>query len=61
MQIIYVCKKVGDKVENGETLAIFYGNDKAKVDAAMAEAQKAFEIGAEPVEPPELIKEIIGL
>ena len=58
---IYVCKKVGDKVEKGETLAIFYGNDKAKVDAAMAEAQKAFEIGAEPVEPPELIKEIIGL
>lgn len=58
---IYVCKKVGDKVEKGETLAIFYGNDKAKVDVAMAEAQKAFEIGAEPVEPPELIKEIIGL
>lgn len=58
---VYLHKKVGDKVSAGETLAVFYGNDRAKVDAAMAEAKKAFIITDEPCQRPVLIKEIIGL
>lgn len=58
---IYVCKKVGDKVDTGDVLAVFYGNDDVKIDNAMAEAKQAFTIGDKPTEPPTLIKEIIGL
>jgi pyrimidine-nucleoside phosphorylase len=57
---ILVCKKVGDEVAEGDTLAIFYGNDEAKIDAAMKEAAEAFKIGNTPIKPPTLIKEIIG-
>ena len=42
-------------------MAVFYGNDRAKVDAAMAEAKKAFRIKDEPCQRPVLIKDIIGL
>ena len=58
---VYLHKKVGDKVAAGETLAVFYGNDRNKVDAAMAEAKKAFRITDEPCQRPVLIKDIIGL
>lgn len=58
---IYVCKKIGDKVEKGEILAKVYGNDESKVNAASLEAEKAFTVGSEPVEMPLLIKKIIGL
>lgn len=58
---IMVCKKVGDKVEEGEILAVFYGNDQKKLDAAMKIAKEAYLIGNEPVDSPQLIKEIIGL
>ena len=58
---IRLCRKVGDYVEEGETLAVFCGNDEAKLDAALKEAKEAFEISHEAVEAPVLIKEIIGL
>ena len=58
---IYVCKKTGDRVQKGQTLAMFYGNDSAKLKNALNEAAKAFVIEKEPAEKPELIKEIIGL
>ena len=58
---IYLHKKVGDAVNEGDILATFYGNDPAKLDNAMEEARKAFEISREKVERPKLIKEIIGL
>ncbi len=58
---VYVHKKVGDAVEAGDVLATFYGNDEAKVEAAVQEAARAFAIGSQPVEAPKLIKEIIGL
>ncbi len=58
---IVLNKKVGDRVEEGEVLATFYGNDPNKVRAGMEEAEKAFEISEQEVERPELIKEIIGL
>lgn len=58
---IYLHKKVGDRVKKGDVLATFYSNDRKRVENAMAEAKKAFEISGEPVEKPKLIKEIIGL
>ncbi|MBQ9961606.1 MAG: pyrimidine-nucleoside phosphorylase [Firmicutes bacterium] len=58
---ICLCKKVGDEVAEGDTLAVFYGNDEAKISAAVKEAEAAFEISNVPTEPPLLIKEIIGL
>ena len=58
---IYLHKKVGDAVNEGDILATFYGSDPAKLDNGMEEACKAFEISREKVEKPKLIKEIIGL
>lgn len=58
---IYLHKKVGDFVKKGESLATFYGNDEGKLLSALQEARKAFAFSDEPVEKPELIKEIIGL
>lgn len=58
---IVLQKKVGDAVAAGDVLAVFYGNDEAKVDAAVRMAAEAFCISEEPVEAPQLIKEIIGL
>lgn len=54
-------KKVGDQVHSGDVLAVFYGNDQARVLAAEAEAAKAFAISREPVSRPVLIKDILGL
>ncbi len=54
-------KKVGDKVNRGEVLATFYGNDSKKVAAAVEEAANAFVISGEKTAAPVLIKEIIGL
>ena len=58
---ILLCRKVGDEVKAGDVLAVFYGNDEVKVDAAVAMAAEAFTISSQPVEAPQLIKEIIGL
>ncbi len=58
---IYLNKKVGEFVGQGESLATFFGNDEEKIKAAMAEAKDAFCIVDEPTTPPVLIKEIIGL
>jgi len=58
---IYVCKKVGDKVKDGDVLAVLYGNDENRLNNAKDEAERAFTIGSDSVKPPKLIKEIIGL
>ncbi len=58
---ILLCRKVGDEVKAGDVLAVFYGNDEAKMEAAVAMAAEAFTISSQPVEAPQLIKEIIGL
>ena len=58
---IYVHKKVGDAVNEGDILATFYGSDMGRLGNAIEEARKAFEISREKVERPKLIKEIIGL
>ena len=58
---IKVLKKVGDEVKAGDVLAVFFGNDQKKLDAAIKIADEAFEIGEEPCDAPKLIKDIIGL
>ena len=58
---IYLHCKVGDKAAKGEVLATLYGSSKGKLAAAVKEAEKAFVIGKEKPERPELIKEILGL
>jgi len=58
---IVLQKKVGDAVAAGDVLAVFYGNDEAKVDVAVRMAAEAFCISEEAVDAPQLIKEIIGL
>ena len=58
---IYLHKKVGDRVDKGEVLADFYGNDTVKIKNALKEAKKAFIISDAKPEIPVLIKEIIGL
>ncbi|MCR5182059.1 MAG: pyrimidine-nucleoside phosphorylase [Clostridia bacterium] len=58
---IVLNKKVGDRVEEGELLLTLLGNDMAKLEAGQKLAERAFQFSDEPVERPELIKEIIGL
>ncbi len=58
---ILLHKKVGDAVSEGDLLASFYGNDAGKVESAVRMASEAFFISSQPVEAPQLIKEIIGL
>ncbi|MBR7147206.1 MAG: pyrimidine-nucleoside phosphorylase [Firmicutes bacterium] len=56
---IILNKKVGDYVNMGDVLAEVFGNDEKKVTAAVAEVQKAFHMGPDPVEKEPLIKKII--
>lgn len=56
---IILNKKVGDFVKKGESLAEVFGNDEVRVEAAMAEALKAFHIGRARPEKESLIKKII--
>ncbi len=58
---VYLHKKVGDAVKQGDVLATFYGNDPAKLENGRQEAVKAFTIGTAQPERPQLIKKIIGL
>lgn len=58
---IYLNKKVGDVVLEGELLAMVYGNDEAKVKAAAEELAKAYVIGDREPEQIPLIHTIIGL
>ncbi len=58
---IYLHKKTGDKVKKGDVLAVLYGNDEKKLDAAEKEAAKAFVIEENKPETPALVKEILGM
>lgn len=58
---IYLDKKVGDAVAEGELLATVYGNDEEKVRAAGEELKKAYTIGNKCPEKQPLIHNIIGL
>ena len=56
---IILNKKVGDPVKPGDVLAEVFGNDEAKVEAAVKEVEKAFFVGPEPVEKESLIRKIV--
>ena len=57
---IVLCKKVGDPVVAGETLAILYSDSEEKLNAGLAQAQDAFTICKDQATKPTLIKGIIG-
>ena len=56
---ILLKKKIGDKVEVGDVLAVLYANDEAKAKEAEKRYLNACHIGDAPVEKPALIKGII--
>jgi pyrimidine-nucleoside phosphorylase len=56
---ILLNKKVGDKVEQGETLATFYASTQEKIDEAKAKFLDAITIDDQPVQPSKLIKAIV--
>lgn len=58
---IYLQKKVGDKVEEGDVIATLYTNDEDKLEKAIEEAISAYTISTEPVEVPQLIKKYVGI
>lgn len=51
--------KIGDEVRAGDSIGVVFCDDAARGQAAAARIQAAFEIGEAPVEPPQLIKEVI--
>lgn len=55
---IKIHKKLGDKVEIGDSLATLYGNVSEKVDAAAARLYGAYTIGTQMPEP---VKHIYGI
>jgi len=56
---IVLCKKVGDYVKAGETLAVLHANDEAKAEAAEKRYLEACMISPEEPGPPTLIKKVI--
>lgn len=58
---IYLSKKTGDSVKEGDILATVYGNDKEKVQAGARELLNAYEIGQEAPEKRTLVKKVIGI
>ncbi|MCB6994615.1 pyrimidine-nucleoside phosphorylase [bacterium 210820-DFI.6.37] len=58
---LYLYKKVGEAVLEGQLLAAVYGNDEEKVQAGAEELLAAYEIGDEKPEKRKLVKKVIGL
>lgn len=55
---IEIVKKIGDKINKGDTLAVVYGNIPEKVQAARQRLLGAYVIGSQQVEP---VKYIYGI
>ena len=51
-------KKIGAKVQKGDTIAVLHANDREKLSAAVSRLQKAISIGQTPVTP---IPHILGV
>lgn len=56
---IVLNRKVGDRVDAGDTLATFFANDQSKLDAALQRFEGAYTISDKPVEKQKLIKHIV--
>lgn len=52
---IVIERKVGDRVEVGESLAEVFARDEGSAAAAIERVQKAYRLSQEPVAPPPLI------
>jgi pyrimidine-nucleoside phosphorylase len=52
-------RKVGDPVRVGETLAVIYGNDEAKLNVAAELAKAAFYVASDKPEPAPLVHAVI--
>lgn len=57
---LYLHKKVGEPVQEGDLLATVYGNDETRVQAAAAELRSAYVIGDREPEQRDLIRKVIG-
>lgn len=55
---IKIRKKIGDKVEKGDTLAVLYGNDTEKMMAAKERLLNAYSIGKDK---PDAVKYVYGI
>jgi pyrimidine-nucleoside phosphorylase len=55
-----VLRKVGERVEKGDPLAILHVNDETNLDQARSLVTQAFTLGEERVTPPPLIVERVG-
>jgi pyrimidine-nucleoside phosphorylase len=51
--------KIGEEVRAGDSIGVVFCDDVARGEAAAARIQAAYEIGEAPVEPPQLVKEVI--
>lgn len=58
---LYLHKKVGEPVMEGQLLAAVYGNDEEKVKAGADELLAAYVIGETEPEKRELIRAVMGL
>lgn len=56
---IILKKKNGDAVSTGDVLAVIYGNDEAKMKAAEKKISGAYEITAEKIECPPVVRQYI--
>lgn len=56
---IVLKKKIGDYVEKGDVLAVFYANDEAKLQDSIYKFEKAYNFTDNEVEKPKLIRYIV--
>lgn len=56
---IYLDKKIGDYVSQGDVIGRVYGNNEEKVNSAVKMASSAFKVSKEKPKPVTLIKEVI--
>ncbi len=56
---IKILKKIGDKVEKGETIAVIYYSERSNLDDAAKKILNAYEIGSEQTEKLPMIYEVI--
>jgi pyrimidine-nucleoside phosphorylase len=57
---IELMKKVGDRVQQGDVLAVLHGNDLEKMKLAKEHLDKAYDISVTPVNKQQLIKWVIS-
>jgi pyrimidine-nucleoside phosphorylase len=55
-----VVKKIGDRVEAGEPIAVIYYNDAARHEEAQRRLMESYRYSEEPVARPELIKKVLS-